>query len=320
LTYNVLVVDDFEPWRRRIAAELSKSQRWRVVAECADGPDAVREAAERKPDLIILDIALKSMNGVEAARRILADNPRARILFITGQHSPDIAEAALATGARGYLLKPEAGGALLRAVEAVAAGAQFISPGLPSDLGDATNARVDAHRHAAVFHSLETALVDEYARFAEHALERGRPVVVVAPRSCLESVHARLEARGVPVSGAIDEGRLQMCDVEPEVARLTLPGAYDRERVREFAAAILGDGTTSAPGQRAAVCGELAPHLWKQERADTALDMERVWDAAVRVSGADLLCGYCVDAARLADDGYSVFREICALHETTQVR
>src|SRR5579859_500603 len=102
------------------------------------------------------------MNGLEAARRIVGANPDARILFLTGQQSPDVAEAALACGARGYLLKAEAGAALPRALEAVAAGARFVSPALPPHVVDATGPQGDAHRHAAVFHSSEAALRDEY--------------------------------------------------------------------------------------------------------------------------------------------------------------
>jgi len=122
VNYSVLVVDDYERWRRRVAAEIDKSARWRVIAALEDGVDAVREAKARRPDVILLDIGLRTLNGVEAARRILADDPSARILFLTGQSSPEIAEAALATGAAGYLLKPEAGRSLLLALESVAAG------------------------------------------------------------------------------------------------------------------------------------------------------------------------------------------------------
>ena len=321
MIYSVLVVDDYEPWRRRVAAELEKSGRWRVAGECADGADAVREAAARKPDLVILDIGLKTMNGVEAARRILADDPNARILFLTGQQSPEVAEAALALGARGYLLKTEAGGALVRAMESVAAGARFVSPGLPDDVLDDTARPTGGPRHAAVFRTKDAALADEYARFAERALHGGQPVVVVAPRSALEDVHARLEARGVRLDRAIDDRQYQAFDVEPELSRLMPHGKYDRERFRESAEEIISDARTRAvSGVRPAVCGEVAPQLWKEGRGDVAIDIERLWDHAAASFGADLMCGYCVDASRLADADYSVFREICEAHGAVHVR
>jgi DNA-binding NarL/FixJ family response regulator len=321
VNYSVLVVDDYEPWRRRVAAELEKSSRWRVVSECADGGDAVREASARKPDLVVLDIGLKTMNGVEAARRIIAADPNARILFLTGQHSPDVAEVALATGARGYLLKPEAGGALLRAVEAVFAGARFISPGLPPEVVSAPAPPARRHRHNAVFRQDDAGIVDEYARFAEEALERGRPFIIVAPRTSLEGVHARLEARGVSIDRAIDTKRYQAYDVHPELTRLMPGGRYDRERVRQSAETLLADATRRAPqGECASVCGEIAPQLWREGRGDVAIDVERLWDEAVTAAGADLLCAYCVDRSRLADGAYSVFREICGAHGTVLVR
>lgn len=321
MTYNVLVVDDYEPWRRRVAAELAKSDRWRVTAECEDGSDAVGEAAARKPDLIILDIGLKTMNGVEAARRILRANPDARILFLTGQESRDVAEAVLAIGARGYLLKAEAAGALLRAAEAVAAGARFISPGLPVDVVDAATPPPNGHRHDAVFRSTGAAVVDEYARFAEQALGRGQPVLIVAPRASLEGVHARLEAGGVSVGRAIDEGRYSAIDVEPELAQLMPGGRYDREHFRRCAAATVSTAASRASsGARAAICGEIAPRLWKDGRGDVAVDVERVWDETVAAIGADLLCAYSMDASPLDDAEYGVFREICGAHRTVHVR
>jgi DNA-binding NarL/FixJ family response regulator len=319
VTNSVLVVDDYEPWRRRIAAELKKSGRWHVVGECVDGGDAVTEAAARKPDVIILDIGLKTMNGIEAARRILAADPNARILFLTGQQSSDVADAALATGARGYLMKPEAGGTLLRALEAVAAGARFVSPGLPRTVVDAITPPANDHRHRAVFGSRET-VVDEFARFVESGLTHGRTVVVIAPRTSHESIYAWLEARGVSVGRAIDEGRYQAHDVDSSIEQLMPGGRYDRERVREAAHSMLDDAAKVAPAHRVAVCGEIAPRLWKDGRADIAIDIERLWNRAVTAKGADLLCGYVVDDSCLADGEYSVFREICGVHPTVCVR
>jgi DNA-binding NarL/FixJ family response regulator len=320
VTYSVLVVDDYEPWRRRVAAELDKSGRWRVVGECADGADAVREAAALRPDLIVLDIGLKMVNGIEAARRIMAADPAARILFLTGQQSPDVAEAALAAGGRGYLLKSEAGGGLLRAVEAIVAGARFISPGLPPDSVTATAAPANRHRHTAVVHSSMAALPDEYARFAGDALADGRPVVIIAPRTSLERVHARLESDGIAIGHAIDEGRYRVFDMASELARLMPHGRYERERFRESADRMLSDLAKAVPGRRAAICGEMAPHLWQEGRVENAIDLERLWDDVATASGADVLCPYCVDASRLAASEYSKFRDICAVHGAVHVR
>jgi len=109
---------------------LVKSGRWRVIDEGADGLEAIQKARVHQPDLILLDIELPVLTGLEAARRILAHDPSAKILFLSLHRSWDIAEAALSTGARGYILKPNAGHELLPGMEAVAEGRRFVSTAL----------------------------------------------------------------------------------------------------------------------------------------------------------------------------------------------
>jgi DNA-binding NarL/FixJ family response regulator len=111
---RILVIDDHEPWRRQIAS-VARDGGWQVVGEGADGLEGVRLTEELKPDVILLDVELPTLNGLEAARRILARDASARILFLTAHRSWDIAAAALGTGGSGYILKSEAGHELLPA-------------------------------------------------------------------------------------------------------------------------------------------------------------------------------------------------------------
>jgi DNA-binding NarL/FixJ family response regulator len=127
---RVLVVDDFEPWCRRICSMLQKLPELRVVGEVSNGLEAVEKARELRPDLILLDIGLPGINGIEVARRILEFSPKTKILFASEGGSPDVAEAALHTGARGYVVKMDAGSELLPAVDAVLRGERFISSSL----------------------------------------------------------------------------------------------------------------------------------------------------------------------------------------------
>ena len=127
---KVLVVDDFEPWCRVICSMLQKQPGLQIVGEASDGLEAVQRARELQPDLILLDLGLPGINGIEVARRILELSPKTKILFATEESSPDVAEAALGTGARGYVVKSDAGTELLPAVEAVLRGERFISSGL----------------------------------------------------------------------------------------------------------------------------------------------------------------------------------------------
>ena len=124
---RVLIVDDHEPWRRFATRTLLKQPELQVIREVSDGPDAVQQAQQLQPDLILLDIGLPTMNGIEASRRIREVSPSSKILFVTENRSPDIVEAALSNGAGGYVIKSDAGSELLPAIKAVLEGKRFIS-------------------------------------------------------------------------------------------------------------------------------------------------------------------------------------------------
>ena len=162
--------------------------------------------------------------------------------------------------------------------------------------------------------------MNDYARFAEAALAAGQPTVVVSASDRLEKVWRLLESRGVAVGDAVRDGRYAAFDPRPELATLMVNGQLHSERCRESAAAMIEHAAREAGGRRVAVCGDVAPNLWKEGRSDAAIQMERIWDAAVREMGTDLLCGYLMDDARLAEDDYSVFHTICAEHGTVHVR
>ena len=130
--YRVLIVDDSEPWRRRICSAIEANGRWLLVAEATDGASGVEQARALRPDLILLDVSLPSLGGIEAAQRILAENPASRILFLSAHHSSEIVDAAIATGARGYVVKADAAGELLTAMEAVVDGRSFTSRSVTS--------------------------------------------------------------------------------------------------------------------------------------------------------------------------------------------
>ena len=138
MIYRVLVVDDYEPWRRYVESALRASPRWQVVGEAADGVDAVHKAQVFRPDLILLDIGLPVLNGIEAARQILALDADRRILFLSEHRSWAVVEAALGTGGSGYVLKFDAGRDLLSAMEAVVEGQRFISRSLTGFCADAS--------------------------------------------------------------------------------------------------------------------------------------------------------------------------------------
>jgi len=124
---RILVVDDYEPWRRFERLTLLVRAELQIVGECADGGEAIQKAHELKPDLVLLDIGLPALNGIEAARRIQKVSPNSKILFVTENRSPEIAEEALSAGGGGYVVKSDAAIELLSAIKAVLEGKRFIS-------------------------------------------------------------------------------------------------------------------------------------------------------------------------------------------------
>src|SRR5262245_27823637 len=114
-------------WRRFYATELPKRSELQIIGQVSDGQEAIEQAKERKPDLILLDIGLPTLNGIEAAQRIREVSPASKILFVCENRSLEVVEKALSTGAYGYVLKSDAGSQLLPAIEAVLEGRQFVS-------------------------------------------------------------------------------------------------------------------------------------------------------------------------------------------------
>lgn len=124
---RVLVVEDFAPFRAFVSTLLREELAFQVVSEASDGFEAVRQAKELNPDLILLDIGLPGLNGIETARRLRELAPRSRIVFLTLEGSAEVVEEALGSGALGYVHKSRAGNDLVPAVAAVFGGKQFVS-------------------------------------------------------------------------------------------------------------------------------------------------------------------------------------------------
>jgi DNA-binding NarL/FixJ family response regulator len=101
---RILIADDFKDWRRQVLLLFKTRPEWQVVAEAADGLEAIQKAEELKPDLIVLDIGLPKLNGIEAARRIRQLSPSSKIVFLSQGNDPDVVQAALGHGRPGLRL------------------------------------------------------------------------------------------------------------------------------------------------------------------------------------------------------------------------
>jgi DNA-binding NarL/FixJ family response regulator len=117
--YRILIADDHEVVRRGIRSLLESHPGWEVCAEAKDGREAVERSKELKPDLVLLDIGMPNLNGLDAARQIIAKSPLTRVLVLTIHDSDEMIREVLAAGARGFLLKSDAGRDLITAVDAI---------------------------------------------------------------------------------------------------------------------------------------------------------------------------------------------------------
>ena len=124
---RVLVVDDHAIVRMGICRILSSAPDFDVVCETANGEDAVQKAQEHLPDVVLLDISLPGINGIDAARRIRAVSPVSHVIFMSEHDSSNMVKEAFLAGGNGYILKSEAGQELLNAMRIVQAGKQYIS-------------------------------------------------------------------------------------------------------------------------------------------------------------------------------------------------
>lgn len=127
---RILVVDDHELARRGVVSILALKPNYEVVSEASDGDIAVEQAQALKPDLVLMDMSMPRMNGLEAARKIREILPKTEILFISQHDDKLMMQEAIKVGACGYVLKSEAGKDLLNAIASVCDQKPFISPKL----------------------------------------------------------------------------------------------------------------------------------------------------------------------------------------------
>jgi DNA-binding NarL/FixJ family response regulator len=124
---SIILVDDFEPWRSFLASLLQKNPEWQILCGASDGLEAIQKAEEFQPNLIVLDIGLPKLNGIEAAPSIRKVAPESKILFLSENRSAEVVAAALSAGGHGYVVKSDGASELLVAVEAVLQGKRFVS-------------------------------------------------------------------------------------------------------------------------------------------------------------------------------------------------
>jgi len=133
---SVLIADDHEIVRRGLRQLLQEQPGWQVVAEATNGRDAVAKASELKPDIAIVDISMPSLNGLDATKQMLKLSPRTKVLILTIHESDQLVHKLLNAGARGYILKADAGRDFIAAVKALLSNKTFLTPKVPEKMID----------------------------------------------------------------------------------------------------------------------------------------------------------------------------------------
>ena len=151
---RILLADDHDVVRRGLRDQLASHAGWEVIGDARDGREAVKLALDLKPDVVVLDLSMPELNGLEATRQIRKELPKTEVLIFTMHETEQLIREVLAAGARGYVLKSDAGVQLNQAVEALSHHKPFFTAKVSQALLDAflkSDARVD---EASVVHSL----------------------------------------------------------------------------------------------------------------------------------------------------------------------
>ena len=312
---RVLVVEDFEDWRRQVRFMIQARTEWQVIAEASDGSEAVQKAEDLKPDLILLDIGLPKLNGIEVARRIRQRSPSSKIIFLSQNSDLDVVRAALDTGALGYVRKTDARRELLPAMDAVLRGKQFVSSSLKDYQFTDTSAEKAPHSHEVQFYSDDALLLDTFARFIAVALKSGRAAIVVITESHSDGLVSRLKAQGLDVDAATQQGTYIQLDVNKTLSTFMVNDMPDATRFFQVVGGLIEAAAKAArqPHHGVVVCGEGTSVLWAEGKADAAIRVEQLWDEVGKTFGVDILCGYALSSFHGEEDEH-VFQSICAEH------
>ena len=336
---RVLVVEDNEPFRRFVCSTLKKRPELQVICEVSGGLEAVQKAEELQPDLIVLDIGIPTLNGIEAARRIRKLAPECKILFLSQESSVDVVQEALGLGALGYVVKSHAGIELLAALGAVCQGIQFVGSGLSGhNFADGTDTQApdrlchkEAHpslaprkgeitrSHEAQFYSDDASLLVGFTCFIEAALEAGNAAIVIATESHLKSLLLRLQAHGVDSAGATEQGRYIPLDAAETLSTFMVNDLPDPGRFFKVGRDLIADAAKAAKGKhpRVAACGECAPILWAQGKPEAAIQLEHLWDEIAKTHDMDILCGYVMKSFEHELESH-IYERVCAEHSAVR--
>ena len=269
--------------------------------------EAVQKASELQPDLVLLDVGLPKLNGVQAAKQLRKVAPLAKVLLISQEFSFDVVKAALRSGALGYIQKLNVARELLPGIEAVLEGRYFVR-GTVKEKFLETNGGSPV-RHELRLYSHDALLVEGFADFAAAELVAGKATIVAATESHRAGILEGLRARSVDVDDAIARGMLIPLDAAETLSKFMSNDMLDPDHFFEFMDTLIGAAMRVAP--RVSVCGEIAPQLLAAGKSAQALRLEELSDIAVHGFRLNALCGYALSGFEADNE---VIQDICAEH------
>ena len=318
MALRILAVDDFEPWRRFVSSALQQQLNLQSFFEVSDGLEAVYKAENLRPDLVLLDIGLPTLNGIKAASRIRDVSPCSKILFLSEEGSPEVAEAAIEAGGDGYVVKSDAGRELLTAVKALSKGKRYISARLAGQVCFSTpsdDTSKGFHRHELQVYSSDASFLDGFTGFIADGLNSGNAVVVVATEAHRQDLLQKLQGRGFNLDAIIKCGSYVSIDAREALSSFMVGDQLDPIQFVNMVGSVVGTASKAPNGatRRVCVCGEGAPLLWKQGKLDAALRVEELWDEVSQKHGLSTLCGY-VSGDLQREEHQRIFQAICSHH------
>ena len=319
---RVLVVEDHRDWRKLVRLLFQMRPEWHVICEVSDGSEAVQKAAKLKPDLILLDIGLPKLNGIEAARQIRQLSPNSKIVFLSMDNSLDIVQESLGTGALGYVYKGYAQSDLLPAVEAALRGEPFVSSSIKGyKLTDPPKATAPSH-HEVLFYSNDTAFLETFTRCIAAALKAGNAAIVNVTKSHRDSLIQRLKAEGVKVDRAIQEGTFILLNAVDTLSTFMVNGLPDPVRFLGVMSGFLVASAKAANLERPRVvlCGEGVGLLWAEGKTDAAIRVEQLCNDLAKTHEVDILCAYPLRSSIHGEEDERKFQSICAEHSAIYSR
>ena len=312
---RVLVVEDHAPFRSMICKLLRQRMDVDIVGEANNGLDAIRQAETLRPDVVVLDIGLPSLNGLDVAGRLRTLIPNAKLMFVTIESSLDVVEQAFSIGAHGYVYKPRALRDVLPVLDAIVRGGRFVSGGLARIAqGDS----LASHRHHLLFWSDDTVAVDGLSRFIANGLNGGNTVIALVTKERDTCLRQSLHAADVDIDSATREQRYVPLEIGDLIARSTVNGNPDPALLFRTGADLVADAVRRSGklDARVTACGECAPALWARGHRDAAVQLEHLWDEFSKTNQMDVLCAYPLAARSQSEQG----RSLCAEHTAVEIR